>query len=68
MAPLKSRTFIRNAPTNVGRWSAGAKNWFPDISYHWFRRGHATAQHHDEQVDKGIKPQLRHLELQTMLK
>jgi integrase len=32
----------------------------PNISYHWFRRGHATVQHHIGVHDKPIQGQLRH--------
>jgi integrase len=39
---------------------AGVKANIPDISYHWFRRGHATVQHHSGVQDKPIQGQLRH--------
>jgi integrase len=40
---------------------AGEKVGIPDVSYHWFRRGHATVQHHDgHEGDKSIQGQLRH--------
>ena len=38
---------------------AGAKANIPNISYHWFRRGHATVQHHIGVQDKPIQSQLR---------
>jgi len=40
---------------------AGAKAGIPEVSYHWFRRGHATVQHHAKVQDKPIQGQLRHL-------
>ena len=55
-------------PTN---WSedvlkpAGVKAGVPGISYHWFRRGHATVQHFDNQSDKAIQGQLRHAKVET---
>ena len=30
------------------------------MSYYWFRRGHATVQHHQKVADKPIQGQLRH--------
>jgi integrase len=39
---------------------AGTKVGIPDVSYHWFRRGHATVQHHQNVADKPIQGQLRH--------
>jgi integrase len=50
-------------PTN---WSedvlkpAGETAGIPTVSYHWFRRGHATVQHHGGVQDKPIQGQLRH--------
>ena len=39
---------------------AGEKAGIPTVSYHWFRRGHATVQHHGGVEDKPIQGQLRH--------
>jgi integrase len=39
---------------------AGEKVGIPTVSYHWFRRGHATVQHHGGVQDKPIQGQLRH--------
>jgi integrase len=39
---------------------AGKKEGIPTVSYHWFRRGHATVQHHGGVQDKPIQGQLRH--------
>jgi integrase len=39
---------------------AGEKAGIPTVSYHWFRRGHATVQHHAHVEDKPIQGQLRH--------
>jgi integrase len=44
---------------------AGMKIGIPDISYHWFRRGHATVQHHQAVSDKPIQGQLRHSKVET---
>jgi integrase len=44
---------------------AGAKIGISNISYHWFRRGHATIQHYEKVVDKAIQGQLRHAKVQT---
>ena len=55
-------------PTN---WSedvlkpAGQKISLPGISFHWFRRGHATDQHHDGVADKAIQKQMRHSKAET---
>jgi integrase len=59
--PTRNGTCI--IPTN---WSedvlkpAGAKAGILGVSYHWFRRGHATVQHHGGVQDKPIQGQLRH--------
>jgi integrase len=39
---------------------AGETAGIPTVSYHWFRRGHATVQHHGGVQDKPIQGQLRH--------
>jgi integrase len=39
---------------------AGEKEGIPTVSYHWFRRGNATVQHHGGVQDKPIQGQLRH--------
>jgi len=39
---------------------AGEEAEIPTVSYHWFRRGHATVQHHSGVQDKPIQGQLRH--------
>jgi integrase len=39
---------------------AGAKVGLPEVSYHWFRRGYATVQHHTGVADKPIQGQMRH--------
>jgi integrase len=39
---------------------AGIAAGIPDVSPHWFRRGHATVQHHGGVQDKPIQGQLRH--------
>src|ERR1017187_8030124 len=39
---------------------AGIAAGIPDVSPHWFRRGHATVQHHGGVHDKPIQGQLRH--------
>jgi hypothetical protein len=44
---------------------AGEKIGLPDVSYHWFRRGHATVQHIQGVVDKPIQGQLRHSKAET---
>jgi integrase len=59
--PTRNGTCI--IPTN---WSedvlkpAGQRVGIPAVSYHWFRRGHATVQHHGGVQDKPIQGQLRH--------
>ena len=44
---------------------AGAKIGIPEVSYHWFRRGHATVQHRKHVADKQIQRQLRHAKITT---
>lgn len=39
---------------------AGIAAGIPDVSPHWFRRRHATVQHHGGVQDKPIQGQLRH--------
>jgi integrase len=39
---------------------AGSTAGIPNVSPHWFRRGHATVQHHGGVHDKPIQGQLRH--------
>ena len=64
--PTRNGTCI--IPTN---WAedvlkpAGAKAQIPGVSYHWFRRGHATVQHHGGVADKPIQGQLRHSKAET---
>src|ERR1035437_7124873 len=64
--PTRNGTCI--IPTN---WAedvlkpAGAKAEIPGVSYHWFRRGHATVQHHGGVADKPIQGQLRHSKAET---
>ncbi len=42
------------------------KAGLPDISYHMFRRGHATVQHHGKTApDKAIQGQMRHSKMST---
>ena len=44
---------------------AGERIGLPGVSYHWFRRGHATVQHHQHVADKPIQGQLRHSKAET---
>jgi len=45
---------------------AGERAGVTNVSYHWFRRGHATVQHHVGRVpDKQIQGQLRHSKVET---
>jgi integrase len=44
---------------------AAEKIGIPEISYHWFRRGHATVQHHERAADKPIQGQMRHSKAET---
>jgi len=45
---------------------AGVKAGLPHISYHMFRRGHATVQHHGKTApDKAIQGQMRHSKMST---
>ena len=39
---------------------AGVKAGVQNVTYHSFRRGHATVQHFDHKDDKAIQGQLRH--------
>lgn len=42
------------------------KQWsdLENVSLHWFRRGHATEQHHQGKADKAIQGQLRHADVE----
>jgi integrase/recombinase XerD len=44
---------------------AGKEAGIPGVSYHWFRRGHATIQHFSQASDKAIQGQLRHSKAET---
>ncbi|HEU0119023.1 MAG TPA: site-specific integrase [Bryobacteraceae bacterium] len=44
---------------------AGEKIGLPEVSLHWFRRSHATLQHHNNVADKPIQGQLRHSKAET---
>ncbi|MGA8030513.1 MAG: site-specific integrase [Bryobacteraceae bacterium] len=44
---------------------AGERIGLPGVSYHWFRRGYATVQHHQHVADKPIQGQLRHSKAET---
>lgn len=63
--PTRTGTCI--IPTN---WAedvlkpAGERIGLPEITYHWFRRGHATAQHYEGAADKAVQAQLRHADVE----